>query len=140
MEKVIITQKHVDNKMIEFKDVTLKTSLTTGFDGDVDKDDKVNINLAFNLNGDGELVDYIFDRAVAALRIKVNTPGDVLKGNAVDHETYVEFLEDNERSFEFDVKELMEFKSTSELHKGMKAVDKMDAEELENFKQYLNSL
>ena len=139
-DKLVIRQEDIDNNNVAFDGVKLSTKLTTGFDSDVDKDDKVTVDLDFILDGDSpELLSYIFDRLVAALRIKVNSPGDVLKGNAVDHETFVEFLEDNDKHFEFDVNELMQFKTASQLSKATNATKNMTPEELEQFKKWVNS-
>lgn len=108
METINITPENIGQ--LNFKGIELRTQLNGGFDSDDENSHK--IDLTFKLNGGGEVVEYLLDRATAALRIKVNTPNGPIKGKAVDAETYQQYLEANDFSFTFDVAELMELKRT----------------------------
>lgn len=101
---------------IIWNNVKIVTMLNTSYSSGAPEHLRRNVKLTFVLDGESpELNTYVKERLASSLRIKANTPKDVLKGaeGVYDNKSYVEYLDKHDCKFEFDVIDLQAFKRGS---------------------------
>lgn len=93
---------------VDFGELKLDTTLDTGFDGKAPDEHKRTVQLHFTGFDDltEDMKSKMLEELAGKLRIKVNSVRGPLKGQAVDYETYAEFLDENDCEFTFNVANL----------------------------------
>lgn len=133
MDTLKLTSKQLETAILN--KVTEKVELSTSFDNDAKKAGETEkVELSINL--DGVAVSDIISDAISSLRIKINA---LLKKNAVDSETYLEYLRKNNLKFSFSYAEIGgSTKGGNALQRGISAIAKMSPEERALFQKYLD--
>lgn len=103
MEKQKVSFKNIDS--VSFGKCEIITYLSTRYDSEQEISDTV--KLTFKLTDSDETKWLAMDRLAAALRVKVNSVGGVLKGAVPTAKTYREMLKKNNFEFEFSIDELL---------------------------------
>lgn len=80
---------------VKFGDCVIKTTLSTGFDGNAPDEHKRDVTIIAELSDDSEVVKRMLDRLAGGIRITVNQNDGYLKGapGVVDYESYANHLD-----------------------------------------------
>lgn len=114
---------------VSFGDCVIKTTLSTGYDGQAPKEHRRDVTIIAELSDADPVIKAMLDRVASGVRITVNQTSGILKSapGVIDHETYAEYLDSIDCKVELDSESLAElYEPTKRTQKDMTPQEGLD--------------